>query len=86
MFIIRLHIHFPHQQEDKETGRNCITIRRWDGTSLRLLLSYNAIIDTNKGLIDAHSRAITCGSMSGCQCFQKTQETPGLGKKLCGQR
>ena len=46
----------------------------------------NVTIDTMKDLNDARSRAITCGSMSGYQCFKATQENAELGKKLCGQK
>jgi hypothetical protein len=44
-----------------------------------------SITDTNvdniKGLADAHSQAVTCGSVSGYQCFMNSDETPALGKK-----
>ncbi|MEZ2603754.1 RHS repeat-associated core domain-containing protein, partial [Kluyvera intermedia] len=42
----------------------------------------NKITDSGKGLIDAHSRALTCGSRSNYQCFDKSTE---LGIRLCGK-
>ena len=44
------------------------------------------IIDSVKGIYDAHNRAVTCGSKSNSQCFKDTEATPELGNKLCGQR
>ncbi|HDR2863319.1 TPA: RHS repeat protein, partial [Enterobacter asburiae] len=43
-------------------------------------------VDNMKELIDAHSMAVKCGSMSGYKCFMDTDATSVLGRKLCGQR
>lgn len=40
----------------------------------------NTIADCMDGLAKAHSRALTCGSKSGYQCFMDTGATPALGK------
>lgn len=44
------------------------------------------VADSVIGLTDAHSRAMTCGSKSGYQCFKDYKATQELGKELCGQR
>ncbi|UHO32235.1 hypothetical protein K7R23_05985 [Citrobacter rodentium NBRC 105723 = DSM 16636] len=46
----------------------------------------DSAIDGIKGVIDAHSTGITCGSKSGYLCFKDSEMTQKSGEKLCGKR
>lgn len=45
----------------------------------------NTAADCIENLVKAHSRALTCGSKNGYECFMDTVATPELGNKLCGK-
>ncbi|HDT0319264.1 TPA: RHS repeat protein, partial [Citrobacter amalonaticus] len=45
----------------------------------------NTAADCIENLVKAHSRALTCGSKNGYECFMDTVATPELGNKLCGE-